>query len=357
MHKFKNCVFSSHIEQLKVVREGHEIKGLSKQADEEGEDFFIGGQDSCLGDSGGPLWKVLGSPTRRAFLVGVVSRGLNCANNDAPGIYARVKMYLGWIYANAREGECPNLERQRKRKMREEKEEEEESDEDEDSSSAGESIEFSDEIGDDDDEEEETSSILEERRLRLNLLLKENGGGGGDERTNNAQGVLDLLKKRREKESKKEVVRKHIDKIIETVAPDYGGGDYTEKKSGGGGGGKAGEDMGGGTHIISRETLRASPAKGGMGGGGEGRPHRLHRQKVSKDSQERARLRRGEQEGGGSGDDLADYLDEDVGGKNHRKSRRRRHVAKARYDGMKAKKEGGSRLKAPSAKKRGRKSF
>ncbi len=340
---------------MKVVREGHEIKGVSKQADEEGEDFFIGGQDSCLGDSGGPMWKVLGSPTRRAFLVGVVSRGLNCANNDAPGIYARVKMYLGWIYANAKEGECPNLERQRKRKMREEKEEEEEeeSDEDEDSSSAGESIEFSDEIGDD-DEEEETSSILEERRLRLNLLLKENGGGGGDERTNNAQGVLDLLKKRREKESKKEVVRKHIDKIIETVAPDYGGGDYTEKKGGGGGGGKAGEDMGGGTHIISRETLRASTAKGGMGGGGEGRPHR---QKVSKDSQERARLRRGEQEGGGSGDDLADYLDEDVGGKKHRKSRRRRHVAKARYDGMKAEKEGGSRLKAPSAKKRGRKSF
>ncbi len=38
--------------------------------------------------------------------MGVVSRGLNCANNDAPGIYVRVKMYLDWIRKNAEEGEC-----------------------------------------------------------------------------------------------------------------------------------------------------------------------------------------------------------------------------------------------------------
>lgn len=59
-----------------------------------------------VGDSGGPLWKIFGSETPTAFLVGVVSRGLNCANNDAPGVYARVKMYLPWIYKNARSGEC-----------------------------------------------------------------------------------------------------------------------------------------------------------------------------------------------------------------------------------------------------------
>ena len=43
-----------------------------------------------------------------AFLVGVVSRGLNCANQDAPGIYPRVKTYLEWIQKHAKEGECKN---------------------------------------------------------------------------------------------------------------------------------------------------------------------------------------------------------------------------------------------------------
>ncbi len=70
---------------------------------------FVGGQDSCLGDSGGPLWKIFGTKAPRAFLVGSVSRGLNCANNDAPGIYVRVKMYLDWIKKNAQAGECSQV--------------------------------------------------------------------------------------------------------------------------------------------------------------------------------------------------------------------------------------------------------
>ncbi len=82
------------------------VAGASPVSEEAPMEHFIGGQDSCLGDSGGPLWKVFGSRSPTAFLVGVVSRGINCANNDAPGIYARVKMYLDWILSNAAEGEC-----------------------------------------------------------------------------------------------------------------------------------------------------------------------------------------------------------------------------------------------------------
>ena len=43
-------------------------------------DFYIGGSDSCTGDSGGPMWvyeKLNGQ--ERAVAVGIVSRGDGCA--------------------------------------------------------------------------------------------------------------------------------------------------------------------------------------------------------------------------------------------------------------------------------------
>ena len=57
-----------------------------------------GGTDSCLGDSGGPLWKWVGKGERkRAVLVGIVSRGAGCGRRDSPGIYTKVSSYVTWI--------------------------------------------------------------------------------------------------------------------------------------------------------------------------------------------------------------------------------------------------------------------
>ena len=63
-----------------------------------------------LGDSGGPLyrWDIdKESGTKRAVLIGVVSRGEGCANFNRPGIYTRIKYHLKWIQHTIKEGNCP----------------------------------------------------------------------------------------------------------------------------------------------------------------------------------------------------------------------------------------------------------
>jgi secreted trypsin-like serine protease len=50
--------------------------------------------DACQGDSGGPL--VIGQGTK-SVLVGVVSNGIGCADEDFPGVYTDVSKYLNWI--------------------------------------------------------------------------------------------------------------------------------------------------------------------------------------------------------------------------------------------------------------------
>ena len=60
------------------------------------------GQDSCSGDSGGPLMATprFGPPYH---VVGVVSFGVpRCGTGNVPGVYARVSEYLNWSMDNMR---------------------------------------------------------------------------------------------------------------------------------------------------------------------------------------------------------------------------------------------------------------
>jgi len=74
-----------------------------------GYDYYIGGTDSCSGDSGGGLytWRHGNKP----MLIGVVSRGWGsdnkdgCAERNYPGLYTRVSMYLDWIHKSI-DGTC-----------------------------------------------------------------------------------------------------------------------------------------------------------------------------------------------------------------------------------------------------------
>jgi len=76
-------------------------------------DYFIGGEDTCSGDSGGPLYTWIdGVPT----LIGAVSRGNGrgptsdltngCAELNFPGIYTRINRFLEWIHENSKDGNC-----------------------------------------------------------------------------------------------------------------------------------------------------------------------------------------------------------------------------------------------------------
>ncbi|NXN96567.1 TMPSC protease, partial [Rhinopomastus cyanomelas] len=56
----------------------------------------MGGVDSCLGDSGGPL-ACYHASTDRFYLMGITSFGVGCGRQRFPGVYVRVSQYRKWI--------------------------------------------------------------------------------------------------------------------------------------------------------------------------------------------------------------------------------------------------------------------
>lgn len=56
-----------------------------------------GRQDTCMGDSGGPLQiKLLGGSRMHPFIIGVTSFGKGCGT-ETPGVYVRLSEYKDWI--------------------------------------------------------------------------------------------------------------------------------------------------------------------------------------------------------------------------------------------------------------------
>lgn len=62
--------------------------------DLDGDGQVDGGKDACSGDSGGPL---ICGVDGKAELIGLTSRGRDCAQPNQPGIYMKVAPYSDWI--------------------------------------------------------------------------------------------------------------------------------------------------------------------------------------------------------------------------------------------------------------------
>jgi len=72
---------------------------IVEKIEEDGKLSF-GNKDSCQGDSGGPLYFWSQQSTPKAYLYGLVSRGVGCARPNMPGVYTYVLKYVKWLKNN-----------------------------------------------------------------------------------------------------------------------------------------------------------------------------------------------------------------------------------------------------------------
>ncbi|XP_063216370.1 spaetzle-processing enzyme-like [Bacillus rossius redtenbacheri] len=92
--------------QLPVVENSQCAEAFRRQANVDDTQMCAGGsvgQDTCGGDSGGPLMlpdDSLGGPPRY-FLIGIVSFGASrCGATSKPGVYTRASAFMRWIMDN-----------------------------------------------------------------------------------------------------------------------------------------------------------------------------------------------------------------------------------------------------------------
>jgi len=93
-----------------IFKQGTFQEGINLTESNTGQ-IRIGGSDSCQGDSGGPLIRWLrvrkgGKVTHKAYFIGVVSRGKDCAYYNQPGIYTRITYWMPWIETNVGKDGC-----------------------------------------------------------------------------------------------------------------------------------------------------------------------------------------------------------------------------------------------------------
>ncbi len=60
--------------------------------DTAGKDTF--GEDTCVGDSGGPLFL---TRDNKDWVAGITSWGFDCGDPNAPGVYTAIKEYVDWV--------------------------------------------------------------------------------------------------------------------------------------------------------------------------------------------------------------------------------------------------------------------
>ncbi|CAB4057760.1 unnamed protein product [Lepeophtheirus salmonis] len=101
----------TRLKEQKIIfffkRRKSEINRLNITGNASQLNFFLGHADSCQGDSGGPLYRFKKRKgKKRAIIIGVVSRGEQCAGLNQPGIYTNVAKFTKWIRKFSRKGRC-----------------------------------------------------------------------------------------------------------------------------------------------------------------------------------------------------------------------------------------------------------